>query len=109
MAKDNVIQFLPWLKKAHEFRITHSELNKSYCAIHEHASPPNYDGCEKGDEDCIDIMANYKEALDLHTTPYKLSHLRLEEREASAYRGCQTCDSDRGCRCDYMEDERTGN
>jgi hypothetical protein len=24
-------------------------------------------------------------------------------------RGCQTCNSDRGCQCDYMEDERTGN
>jgi hypothetical protein len=24
-------------------------------------------------------------------------------------RGCQTCSSDRGCRCDAIEDERTGN
>jgi hypothetical protein len=30
-------------------------------------------------------------------------------QEENEPKGCQTCDSDRGCRCDYMEDERTGN
>jgi hypothetical protein len=24
-------------------------------------------------------------------------------------KGCQTCNSNRGCQCDYIEDERTGN
>jgi len=32
-----------------------------------------------------------------------------DENHEDTPRGCQTCDSDRGCRCDYIEDERTGN
>jgi hypothetical protein len=29
--------------------------------------------------------------------------------EVCEQRGCQACNSDRGCRCDAIEDERTGN
>lgn len=70
-----------WFKKFPEVTpISHSELTKNYCAIHEHASPPNYSGCEKGDETCLDVIANYAEAKNIASTPYRLSHERLAKK-----------------------------
>jgi hypothetical protein len=72
---------MAWFKKYLEVKpITNTELTKNYCAIHEHASPPKFDGCEKGDKNCLPIMANYAEAKSIASTPYRLSHKRLKER-----------------------------